>query len=205
MPPTTAKRRKATGQPRNFDRGRALENAMKLFWERGYEGTSMDEIFEAMELSPSSFYNTFGSKEALYQELVTFYFGGAGSFYSRALARGRDTREAFRMLLDDTAEAFTSPTLPHGCFISLAATHIGPSLESVRVAMTEHRLRAERALVARIKQGIADGDMPADTDAHELAAYFDAIFRGMAVKARDGASRKQLMKLGARAMKAWPA
>ena len=71
--------------------------------------------------------------------------------------------------------------------------------------MTEHRLGTERALVTRIEQGMADGDMPADTDAPELAAYFDAIIRGMAVKARDGASRKQLLKLGARAMLAWPA
>jgi hypothetical protein len=88
--------------------------------------------------------------------------------------------------------------------ISLAGTHCPPGMTNIRDMMAEHRAFSESAMVARIRKGIAKGDVPEDTDAKMLAAYYSAVARGLAVQARDGASRKTLAEIGRLAMRAWP-
>ena len=70
--------KRGRGRPAVFDRAKALHAAMKLFWERGYEGTSFDDLIAAMGVSASSFYNSFGSKEALYCEATRSYLEWSG-------------------------------------------------------------------------------------------------------------------------------
>src|SRR5690349_23827206 len=80
-PKNTQDERRGRGRPATFDRGKALQEAMKLFWERGYEGTSFDDLIAAMGISPSSFCNSFGSKEALYCEATQTYLEWAGQWF----------------------------------------------------------------------------------------------------------------------------
>jgi len=71
--------------------------------------------------------------------------------------------------------------------------------------MAEHRAFSESAMAARIRKGVANGDVPEGTDCDMLAAYYSAVARGLAVQARDGASREKLAQIGRLAMSAWPA
>ena len=190
-----------------FDRAVALQVALKLFWERGYEGTSFDELLAAMGISPSSFYNSFGSKEALYCEATRTYLEWAGEWFFAILHDpSTDTRTAFALLFEATAEEFTRRgDHPLGCMISLAATHGPPEMKKLRDMMAEHRAFSESAMAARIRKGVADGDVPEDTECDMLAAYYSAVARGLAVQARDGATREKLAEIGHLAMRAWPA
>ncbi len=192
------------GRPQSFDRAQALEAAMKLFWERGYEGTSFDDLTAAMHISPSSLCNAFGSKQRLYDEAVDHYVAAAGRWIGGILSAATDTRTAFERLIEATAEAFTRADSPAGCMIALAGTHVPPALGAVRDAMAAKRALAERLLADRLRQGVAAGDLPPETDVRRLAAYFSAVFHGMAVQARDGASRESLVEVGMTAMGAWP-
>lgn len=203
-PDTDGAVKRGRGRPQIFDRERALESAMKLFWDRGFEGTTFDDLIGAMKISPSTFYNSFGNKERLYRETTELYLNEAGNFFTPALAKGKDARSAFEALIEAAAVALTRDEFPSGCMISLAGTHLPPSLDGLRVAMRSIRDSAERALAERLRQGVADGDLPKDTDIEGLAAYFEAVLRGMAVDARDGASTDRLRKIGATAMRAWP-
>lgn len=196
--------RRSRGRPQTFDRGEALKEAMQLFWERGFEGTSFDELITLMGISPSSFYNSFGSKERLYQEATETYLAVSGEWFLRELNADTDTRSAFHNVLLAAAREFTREGLPTGCMISLAGTHLPPSLNSVRDMMARHRQRGQAALTARIQQGIERGDVPPGTNADVLAAFYSALSRGMAVLARDGASREQLADIVEIAMRAWP-
>jgi AcrR family transcriptional regulator len=188
-----------------FDRAKALNKAMKLFWERGYEGTSFDELVAAMGISASSFYNSFGSKETLYCEATRTYLEWAGQWFFAILNDPSiNTRTAFAHLFEATAEEFTRGDHPLGCMISLAGTHCSPGMKNIRDMMAEHRAFSEGAMAERLRKGIANGEMPKDTDCDMLAAYYSAVARGLAVQARDGASREKLSEIGRLAMRAWP-
>jgi AcrR family transcriptional regulator len=178
---------------------------MKLFWERGFEGTSFDDLTSTMGINPSSFYNAFGSKEQLYKEATQYYLGRPSEWFSRALSEEQDVRVAFERLVESTAIEFTQDDLPAGCMISLAGTHVPPSLSSLRETMISYRSMAEKMMAERLKQGVEQGQIPATTDVDMLARYFGTVFRGMAVQARDGKSRESLLEIGRMALNAWPA
>jgi AcrR family transcriptional regulator len=197
--------KRGRGRPPVFDRDAALKEAMTLFWERGYQGTSFEDLIAAMGISASSFYNSFGSKEALYCEATQSYLEASGHWFFAILNdESTDTRTAFSRLFAVTAEEFTRSDHPPGCMISLACTQTPPALENIREMMAEHRAGAETAFAERIRKGIADGDVPKDTDVDALAAYYSALARGLAVQARDGASREKLLAIGRIGMRAWP-
>ena len=198
--------KRGRGRPAVFDRAVALQAAMKLFWERGYEGTSFDDLISAMRISASSFYNSFGSKEALYCEATRTYLEWSGQWFFAILNDPSiDTRTAFARLFEATAEEFTRGDYPLGCMISLAGTHCSPGMSNIRDMMAEHRAFSEGAMANRMREGVANGDMPRDTDCDMLAAYYSAVARGLAVQARDGAPREKLSEIGRLAMRAWPA
>jgi AcrR family transcriptional regulator len=196
--------RRGRGRPKNFDRSVALHQAMKLFWERGYEGASFDDLTAAMGLSASSFYNSFGSKERLYQEATEAYMAAAGKWFTGELNADTDTKTAFHRLLTAAAREFTRNDLPTGCMISLACTQVPPALTCLRETMVGYRGAAQSAMAARIQRGIDEGDVPKDTDVEALAAFYSALSRGLAVQARDGASRERLQEIVEVGMRAWP-
>src|ERR1700757_4186275 len=197
--------KRGRGRPTVFDRGKALHEAMKLFWERGYEGTSFDDLIAAMGISASSFYNSFGSKEALYCEATQSYLEWSGQWFFAILNHPSiETRTAFARLFEAMAEEFTRGDHPLGCMISLAGTHCSPGMQNIRDMMAEHRAFSEGAMADRIRKGVVRGDLEEDTDCEMLAAYYSAVARGLAVQARDGASRQKLSEIGRLAMRAWP-
>jgi AcrR family transcriptional regulator len=192
------------GRPKTFDRSVALDQAMKLFWERGYIGTSFDDLIGAMGISPSSFYNTFGSKERLYQEAAEAYAVQSRKWFAAELEAPTDTRTAFRRLLTKGAQEITRDDQPVGCMISLACIQVPPALEPVRQMMAGYRCGAETAMAERIQRGIDKGDVPNSTNVQALAAFYSALSRGMAVLARDGATRDRLLEIVEIGMQAWP-
>jgi AcrR family transcriptional regulator len=196
--------KRSRGRPKNFDRSVALQQAMKLFWERGYEGTSFDDLTAAMGISASSFYNTFSSKERLYQEATEAYMAAAGKWFARELNADTDTRTAFHRLLTVAAREFTRNDRPTGCMISLACTQVPPALTCLRDAMVGYRGAAQSAMAARIQRGVDEGDVPKDTDVEALAAFYSALSRGLAVQARDGTPRERLQEIVELGMRAWP-
>jgi AcrR family transcriptional regulator len=198
--------KRGRGRPSTFDRPTVLREAMKLFWENGYEGTSFDDLISRMSISPSSFYNAFGSKERLYREAAECFLEDAQKWIQEALwKKGANTRAAFAHLLESAAIEFSRKDLPRGCMISLSGTHQGPDAMPIRDLMVDYRAASESYLAERIRKGIGDGDMSPDVDVDALAAFVHAVVRGMAVQARDGATRARLIEIGRTAMNAWPA
>jgi len=195
---------RARGRPRLFDRTAALDRAMRVFWDRGYEGATFDELIAVMGLSPSSFYNAFGSKEALYREAVGAYLTGPGGFFPKALAGGGSAQDAFARLMMATAAAYTDDVGPAGCMISLAGLHDAADRADLRDFMREVRERSRTLMIERLNEGVRNGDLSEGTDVAQIAEFFETVSRGMAVRARDGADRRTLEKIGAMALDAWP-
>lgn len=196
--------KRARGRPKSFDRENAVEQAMRLFWERGYDGASFDDLTLAMGINASSFRNTFKSKEALYREATNAYVADVSKWFSAVLSEEEDVQKSFTRLFDESALLFTRENLPTGCMISLAATHTPPSHFSLKQLMADHRASAETAMIERLKKGQADRQIASEVNVEAIAAFYNALFRGMAVQARDGAPRERLREIAAVAMAAFP-
>ncbi|WP_243429509.1 TetR/AcrR family transcriptional regulator [Acetobacter sacchari] len=196
--------RRGRGRPQSFDRTQALYAAMRLFWDRGYEGTSFDDLITAMGISPSSFYNAFKSKEALYQEAIEAYAQASGAWFYDILGEPADTRTTLERLLTFAAAEFTRDDLPAGCMIAVAATQCSPSQARLRELMATQRTQYETAMANRLRLGVNLGDLPATTDIDALAAFYMSLIRGMVVQARDGAARERLLEIARIGMQAWP-
>lgn len=192
------------GRPRSFDREAALRLAMRAFWQRGYEATSISQLAESMGVHAPSLYAAFGDKEALFRSAVELYGENEGSIARRALADGRTAREAVEMMLRESVERFTNPEFPRGCMVVLAATNTTEPNDSIQLYLSTMRHEAERALRDRIAEAIAAGEIRADADPALLAAYYYSVLYGLSIQARDGGTRAQLDAIVDLALESWP-
>ncbi|MEX1141015.1 MAG: TetR/AcrR family transcriptional regulator [Thermoleophilaceae bacterium] len=193
------------GRPRSFDRDAALRRAMEVFWERGYEGTSIADLTAAMGIGAPSLYAAFSCKEELFQEAVALYDATEGEATNRALRDEPTARSAVEAMLRDNARNYARADRPTGCMIVLAATTASPRNDAIRALLAASRQRSIEALERRLEQGIADGDVPAKTDTASLAAFYVTVLEGLSIRARDGTSQETLDAIADYAMASWDA
>ena len=194
------------GRPRSFDRQEALCAALRVFRERGYEGTSISDLQAALGgISPPSLYAAFGSKEELFKEAVELYLAHNRPAADRALAEAPNTKAAMEGLLHASVVRTTEPGEPRGCLLVQGAIACSPSSENVERYLHEQRQEAHRLVTKRLKAGLAAGDLPAGTDVTAVASFYTTLIHGLSIQARDGASRASMMATVDRAMAAWDA
>jgi AcrR family transcriptional regulator len=200
----TEKPRKKTGRPLSFDREIALERAMLVFWRYGYEAASLHELTSAMGITPPSLYAAFGDKEKLFLEAVERYSTKSCDALQCLFAQAPTARDAIERLLQSSAVENTCPSHPPGCLVVTATTNCSASAEHVQDAMVQRRGNVETLVRERIERGIADRELPADTDAAALASFYITVIHGMSTRARDCGDRDQLLAVASAAMRAWP-
>lgn len=192
------------GRPRAFDRTDALRRAMEVFWEHGYEGSSMSDLTTAMGINSPSLYAAFGGKESLFRQAVGLYGQTHGGYTERALREEPTARAAIEAMLRDNAAAYTVEDKPHGCMVVLAGSTYTTRSTTVRDFLVEKRRETTEDIRARLDRGVAEGDLPAETDTEELANFYTTVLYGLSVQARDGVPLKSLTLSIDRAMAAWP-
>lgn len=190
------------GRPRSFDRDAALGQAMRVFWDRGYEATSMGDLTTAMGIGSPSLYAAFGSKEQLFREAVALYDATLGAAVDRALTREPTARAAVAAILRANTRIADADG-PAGCMIVVAATNCTDANAPVRDLLATRRDEGLRDLRLRLDRGVRDGDLPPDTDTEAVAAYYTAVNQGLSIRARDGASQAELTRTADLAMATW--
>ncbi|NRP17878.1 HTH-type transcriptional repressor ComR [Ensifer adhaerens] len=183
------------GRPRTFSRDEALRSAMEIFWDKGFDNTSLADLTRVMGLNPPSLYAAFGSKAKLFLEAVDLYGRTDGAGIWEFLDSAPTAKEAVHDLLRRSAENFTQWAEPRGCMVVLSAPQMEGGEPAVCDGLKARRLEKQVALQSRLKRGVAEGDLPEGTDCDAIAAYVTAIQHGMSIHARDGASRQTLMAI----------
>jgi len=192
------------GRPRAFDPDVALRHALDLFWERGYEGTSLNDLAAAMGIASASIYACFGSKEQLFRQTMALYGATAGEPPRRALRDEPTARAAIHAMLRATADQITLPDAPHYCMLILAAPTGAVENHPVREFLADLRRDMFATIRDRLARGVADGDLTvAASGLDGIARYYTTVVQGLSIQARDGADRAELETVIACAMAAW--
>lgn len=193
-----------TGRPMSFDKTAALQRAMHLFWEHGYEATSMADLTAAMQITAPSLYNAYGSKEQLFIAALDLYMAGIGAAGAALLAQAPTAREGVRRLLEQTAEEQARRSHPPGCMLVAAASNGSAAPPTVRRHVAYYHQLAQAGLRERIERGVREGDVAPAEDVAALAAFYMATIDDMATLARNGTPLPRLLAICALAMRAWP-
>lgn len=192
------------GRPRSFDREKALRQAARLFWERGYEGVSLSDLTEAMGIRPPSLYAAFGSKDALFREAVNLYAATEGAD-GGAFAEAATAKEAVEAMLQGMARRLARVGQPAGCLVVLGALNCAPHNNSVARFLSGYRQQSSLVLRKRLLRGQVEGDVSRNADVGALADYYTSVGHGLSLLARDGANEQRLMSVVNCAMASWHA
>ncbi|MFF8589690.1 TetR/AcrR family transcriptional regulator [Streptomyces althioticus] len=185
--------RRQRGRPRAFDRDHVILEAARLFWARGYSGTSTRDLTAATGLSTSSLYAAFGSKAGLFEEAVRTYAERYREIYALAVAE-EDVHTVLERILVESVDEFCRPSDTHpGCLLSSAVMTDSTDTLDAGAYFAELQTSNERILRERIERALKQGDLAAGVDAEVVAGLVQSVWHGLSVRSRLGAPREDLL------------
>ena len=190
------------GRPRSFDRDQALRQAMQVFWEKGYEGTTMADLTSAIGVKAPSLYAAFGDKNALFREAVELYSRTTAAPPMEALQAGKNLREDISNMLHASVTMFAEAANSRGCMVVTSAINCAPENRAHADELTARRLKKRQALASRLRRAQEAHELSADADIAGLADFYTAVLHGLSLSARDGVSCERLGNTICHAMRA---
>lgn len=191
------------GRPREFDYDKALDQAIRVFWQKGYEGTSLPDLTDAMGINRPSLYAAFGNKEELFRKAIERYSESAAN-RARDLLSAPKIRDAMENFLMASADAFVCKENPRGCLSVQGALVGSEAADAVCTEAKTCRQMVSGVMAERFDRAIADGELPKGTDTAELARFYATIIQGMSVQSVGGAGCSDLKAIAKRALLALP-
>ena len=191
------------GRPREFCVDGALAAALRVFWSKGYEGTSLTDLTDAMGVTRPSLYAAFGNKEALFRQALDLYEREKQAYIGHALDAPTARGVAQRML-EGTLANCASESEPRGCLGVIASTACGTEAECIREEVMARGRKFHELFVARMERAITEGDFNGPVDADAISKYIIAVLQGLAVQAGTGATREELQRVVDTTLAMWP-
>jgi len=205
METTVCTHKKSRGRPKVFDREDALDKAMTLFWQHGYEGTSLSHLVAATGAKAPTLYAEFTNKEGLFRAVLEHYIARFTDQYETCLfGATAPVAEVLETFLTTIAKCFTAEGTPSGCFIVSTSSGLGASSQEIADTIKARHALQDESLARFLSERQQQGELPEHCDVSHIAKYLSCIIRGMSVSARDGASSEELLNLVATTIRLLP-
>ncbi|HBJ02509.1 MAG TPA: TetR/AcrR family transcriptional regulator [Lysinibacillus sp.] len=166
---------------REFDEEKVLEAAMQLFWEKGYEATSLSDLTARMGIQRPSIYSTFGDKKELFEAALRRYTTSRAANIRARLQSHVSVKQAFATFFEEVIQAEYTKDLSNGCFCINTMVELAPHEERFEVLTREHQLYLAVIFQETIERGVQMGELEADTDAKSLAQALIVSLIGLTV------------------------
>ncbi|MES5955785.1 TetR/AcrR family transcriptional regulator [Bacillus fungorum] len=157
------------GRKISFNKEHALNKAMHLFWEKGYDATYISDLIETMGISRSTLYDSFGDKDALFK-LVLEHYKNYGSQKRNLLFSGKNTKASLKSFFYQHIEKCYSDEIPKGCIITNSSLLIGQIDPSIEEILINDFNELEKVFKQIIEEGKKKGEISQEADT-ELVAY----------------------------------
>jgi AcrR family transcriptional regulator len=194
------------GRPRTFDRDVAITQALHLFWEHGYDATSLSQLKANIGggITAPSFYAAFGSKQALFNEVMERYLNTHGRVTDSLFDTTLPPRQAVELTLRRSAKMQCEEDHPKGCLVALGLmSACTDESKVVSEPLAQARAFNRAGLVACVERGIATGELRTTVASQALAAVFDSFMLGLSTQARDGVPHATLDAAVTQVMGLW--
>jgi len=187
-------------RPREFDPDDVLERATRVFWAKGFENASLDELCEATGLNRSSLYAAFGAKRDLYLSALARYEDGSAARIAAAL-EGRPLRNGLKAFLDSLIDSIVAGPGRRGCFIGNCAAEMARLDRGAAARVRKSLERIEATFRDGLEKARARGELPDDADPGALARFLTAGIQGLRLVGKANPDRAALEQVAAVMMK----
>lgn len=195
--------RQKMGRPRAFSEPEALDAAMRVFWEKGYEGATLDDLTRAIGINRSSLYATFGDKENLFRRVIARYSAGPMAFLWDTLQKPT-ARAVVEALLRATVDFLADPSHPQGCLTLQGGLACGSGAATVKQTMIDWRKGGLSRLQKRFQRAHHEEDLAKDINPKDLARYILIVMNGLGVQAANGATKTEMTRAVEMALRSMP-
>lgn len=188
-----------------FDREAALDKAMALFWQHGYEATSLSDLVEATGAKAPTLYAEFTNKEGLFRAVLDRYISRfAARHEAQLFCEEKSVSQALQDYFTAVATCFTSKDTPAGCFMINTSATLGASSKEIAHTVKSRHAMQEETLCEFLRLRQQRGEIPSQRDPQDLAQFLCCILQGMSISAREGASFEKLQKITQTTLRLWP-
>lgn len=183
------------GRPRNFDSEQALDAAMQVFWSKGYEATSLQDLIEAMQISKSSFYQTFESKHQLFENCINYYQERFISDITDSLQKSKTGRAFIEETFHSMAEKARPNCDRRGCLILNCVSEFAQKDPVIAKLITKSIKKVFDVFLSAVKRAQQEGDIPANKKPLPLARYLLSSMNGLTTTIKAGASPAEVKEV----------
>ncbi len=163
-----------------FDRDQVMENVMKLFWKKGYNGTSMQDLVDVTGLNRSSFYNSFGDKFSLYEEALSFYQERQMLNLNKLVSTYDSPRKAIISLFKGISRDVSKGD-QMGCMVSKCTSELSNMEPRIMPFLKENKDRMLQVFQQLIKAAQEKGEISSDKDPETLSLYLFTNLQGLRI------------------------
>lgn len=181
------------GRPREFDVDAATDDAMQAFWSHGYEATSLQDLLECMHLSKSSFYQTFDSKQALFERCLERYRGLIVAELSSALEQSESAYDFIVAALSQVADETRGPLSRRGCLLMNTAAEFAQKDPAIAHCVARGTSGMRQVFERAVARAQREGAIPRGKDPAPLADFLVTTMSGLKTMVKAGATRRSIL------------